>query len=409
VTTCETPARIEASEPARPAVAPRFPLPALLVLSGTAALTLLTELLPAGVLPQMSASLHTSEAQIGFLATAFAIASTLAAIPFASLTRRLPRRPLLIGLLAGLAVANVVTAISSQYLVTFGVRVLAGMANGMLWAMLASYAARLVSAEQRGRAVAITLAGITVTLSAGVPAATALAGWIGWRATFGVVAAVAGALALGVRRQVPPVAGEPPGAARRVGVRRVARLPGVAIVLVVNGLVVVAHQALYTYIAPLAHRSGIASTGLVLLVFGVAAVLGIWITGVLVDRHLRPSVLGSVALMGLAMFALALFGRHPVPLLVAVASWGFAFGGVPTLLQTALIDASGSRDAEVASAIQATIYNAAIAVGSLVGGLVLDGAGAGTLPWTSLPLALVALIVVAGARRHGFPARRATS
>src|SRR5471030_1402006 len=119
-------------EPVASSTSPRLPMGGLLALSVTASVTLLTELLPAGVMLQMSASLNVSSSRVGFLATAYALASTAAAIPFTMLTRRLPRRPLLMALLAGLAIADQGTALSSSYLITVGIRLLAGLVNGML-------------------------------------------------------------------------------------------------------------------------------------------------------------------------------------------------------------------------------------------------------------------------------------
>jgi len=93
-------------------------------------------------------------------------------------------------------------------------------------------------------------------------------------------------------------------------------------------------------------------------------------------------------------------------LLTAVALWGAAFGGAPTLLQTALVDASGPARADVATALQTTVYNIGIAAGSLAGGLVLGSAGAAGLPWVTLAFAVAALGTVALAHRDAFPARR---
>jgi predicted MFS family arabinose efflux permease len=93
-------------------------------------------------------------------------------------------------------------------------------------------------------------------------------------------------------------------------------------------------------------------------------------------------------------------------LLIAVALWGTAFGGAPTLLQTAMVDVSGTGHTDVANSMLATVYNVGIAVGSLAGAVVLDGAGARAPPWTALPLVAAALATVAVARRHAFPANR---
>src|SRR5215468_3501444 len=181
----------------------RLPLLGLLALSAAACIDVMTDLLPAGLLPQMGASLRVPDSRIGYLVSAFAIASAVAAIPVTAALGRIPRRVALIGALAGFALCNVATAVSPSYPLTFAVRLLAGIMGGALWSMLAGYAARMVPAERRARAIAIVLAGITVALSLGVPAGTALAGAIGWRASFAMLGGLALVLTGWVRLAVP--------------------------------------------------------------------------------------------------------------------------------------------------------------------------------------------------------------
>ncbi|NEA98380.1 MFS transporter [Streptomyces sp. SID13726] len=388
---------------ALPAPAP-LPWAGLLALSTAAFTAVLTELLPAGLLPRMAPALGVSEARIGFLVTGYALASFAAAIPVTALLRGLPRRPVLVGALLGFALSNAVVALSSSYALTFGARLVAGVMGGTLWAMLAGYAARMVPSERRGRAIAIVLAGITLALSLGVPAGTALAGAVGWRTVFAALAGSAVLLACWVRWRVPGFPGEAPHA--RVPLARVAVLPGVPAILLVTLFLLVGHQVMYTYVAPFAAHAGFGRTGLVLLVFGAATVVGIWITGALVDRRPRATLLGALGLCAAVMLMLGLAAEAPGVLLVSVALWGVAFGGAPTLIQTALVDASGPERADVATSLQTTVYNAGIAAGSLTGGVILDGLGAGALPWTALPLVVAALVVVAVGRRAAFPPRR---
>jgi predicted MFS family arabinose efflux permease len=398
-----------------------FPWMGLLALSAAAFTDVTTDLLPAGLLPQMSGSLHVPEARAGLLVGAFAVASALAAIPVTAALRGLPRRPVLQCVLAGFALLDAITAVSPWYPLTFAARLLAGVMGGTLWSMLAGYAARMVPAAQRGRAIAVVLAGITVALSAGIPAGAALAGVLGWRAVFGLLAALALLLVPGVRGRVPALPGEPsarrrsrpgqqrrrsrPGQQRRPTSRQVATGPGVPAILAVTLLLLTGHQAMYTYVAPFApHRAGA-----VLLVFGLATAAGIGITGIVADRHLRAALLIALAGIAVAMGALGLAGHQPAVLLGAAALWGAAFGGAPTLLQTALVDAAGPARADVATALQTTVYNAGIAAGSVAGGLALGRAGAAALPWVTLACCAAALGAVAAARRHAFPAVRAQS
>ncbi|MEU0409313.1 MFS transporter [Streptomyces griseorubiginosus] len=382
------------------------PLPwsGLLALSTAAFTAVLTELLPAGLLPRMAPALGVSEARVGFLVTGYAVASLAAAIPLTALLRGLPRRPVLVGTLLGFAVSDAVVALSSSYALTFGARLVAGCMGGTLWAMLAGYAARMVPPERRGRAIAIALAGITLALSLGVPAGTALAEALGWRTAFGVLAAVAVLLVGWIHARVPGFPGEAPHA--RVPIARVAVLPGVPTVLSVTLFLLVGHQVMYTYVAPFAAHAGFGRTGLVLLLFGAATVPGIWITGLLVDRRPRTALLGALGLCAAVLLTLGLAGGVPGVLPVSVALWGLAFGGAPTLIQTALVDVSGPERADVATSLQTTVYNAGIAAGSLTGGVVLAGPGPGALPWTALPLVAVALGVVVSGGRNAFPSTR---
>ena len=148
--------------------------------------------------------------------------------------------------------------------------------GGTLWAMLAVNAARMVPARQRGRAIAVVLGGITVALCCGIPAGTALAGALGWRASFGLLAGLALLLTAWIRWQVPAFEGEPAGRRPRCAG---SQATGIRAVLAVTVLLLTGHQAIYTYVAPFAPGR----TSLVLLVFGGATVAGIWVTGVVAD------------------------------------------------------------------------------------------------------------------------------
>ncbi|WP_157254075.1 MFS transporter [Nonomuraea typhae] len=370
----------------------RLPAGALSALSCAAFIAVVTELLPAGLLTPLGADLGVAPGRAGFLVSGYALASFAAALPVTAALRAAPRRPVVLVVLACFAVLNAATALSSSYALTFAVRVLAGVAGGTLWAMLIGYAAQLVPAARRGRAIAIVSAGITLALCAGVPAGSALAQVSGWRTAFAVLAALSGLLALWVWRAVAPVAGQ--AAARRLPLMSVLRLPGVATSLALTLGVLLAHQGVNTYLAPLARRAGMGAAGGLLLLFGVATVAGVWLTGALIDGRVRAGLRLALGVVAGAMTVLGAAGQGAPALVVAVALWGLAFGGLPTLLQAALIERTGTPHADVATALQTTVYNAGIAGGSFAGGLLLDGVGAWVLPWAALGVLGPALAAV---------------
>ncbi len=382
----------------------RLPLTALLALAMAGALTLLTETIPAGMLSQVSHGLGVSEALAGQFVTFYAMGSLVAAIPLIAITRGWRRRPLLLAALAGLLVFNTFTALTSSYVVALAARFAAGMAGGLVWGMLAGYARRMVPDHLKGRALAVAGVGAPIALALGVPAGALLGNLLGWRVTFGLMSVLAAGLMLWVQRNVPDYSGQ--AAEQRIPVLKVLVTPGLRSVFAVLVLWVVAHNILYTYVMPFLAPAGLSDrVDVVLLVFGTASMLGVWVSGIYIDRALRSLVLISLALFALSTLALGLAGHQPIVIYVAVALWGFAFGGSPALLQTASADAAGSG-ADVAQSILVTMWNLAIAAGGIAGGVLLETFGTVSFPWAMLVLLTIAVVIAWGASAHGFPARR---
>ncbi|SMQ24811.1 Predicted arabinose efflux permease, MFS family [Pseudomonas helmanticensis] len=367
-----------------------LPLGALLALATAGFITVLTEAMPAGLLPQMSAGLNVSQALIGQLVTLYAVGSLLAAIPLTIATRGWRRRPLLLSAIGGFALANSITALSDLYWLTLIARLIAGVFAGLLWALLAGYASRMVAPHLQGRAITVAMLGAPLALSLGIPAGTLLGTMVGWRLSFAIMTGLTLLLVIWVRWQVPDFAGERAG--KRLPLRQVFTLPGVRPVLFVTLTYVVAHNLLYTYIAPFLQPSGLADDiDRVLLAFGLASVLSLWIVGSLIDRWLRELVLISTALFMLSALTLAVWRDSAGVVYVAVVVWGLAFGAMPSLLQTASAKAAGAA-ADTAQSMLVTLWNVGIAGGGLAGGLLLDNPGVGAFPWIVAALLVLTLL-----------------
>ncbi|MFC8623818.1 MFS transporter [Streptomyces anulatus] len=378
----------------------RLPLAGLLALATTAFITLLTETMPAGVLPGMSRDLGVSESTAGQSVTVFAIGAIVAAIPLTKATIGWPRRHLLLSAIAGFAVANTVTALSDSFTLTLAARFLGGIVGGLLWALLAGYAVRMVPSHQRGKALAIAMGGATVALSVGVPAAAFLAKLVEWRYAFGIMTVLTLALIVWVIAAVPNFSGQPKGS--RIPLTSTLRIPGVAPVLFVTLTFVLAHSILYTYIAPFLKPLGMAGqVDAVLLTFGLVSLVSIWIAGALVQRRLRLLMILACVLFATSALLLGIFSGAPSLVYASAALWGLAFGGTSTLLQTAVADAAGDAG-DVAQALLTTGWNVGIAGGGIIGGIVLSGLDASWLTWIALALLVPALATVLAAHKNGF-------
>jgi predicted MFS family arabinose efflux permease len=361
----------------------RLHLGGLLALATAGFVTILTEALPAGLLPQIGGALGVSEALAGQWVSVYALGSLVAAIPLTAMTRSWRRRPLLLAAILGFALANGVTAASDSFVISLLARFVGGISAGLLWALLAGYAVRLAPGRLGGRAMAIAMAGTPIALSVGIPLGTVFGNLAGWRSAFAGLSGIAALLAGWMALRLPDFPGET--ATRRSSLRQVLTLPGVRPILVLTLCFVLAHNVLYTFIAPLLARAGVADqTDRVLLTFGVAGLVSIAVTGALIDRYLR-----TLAWAGILLFALAcvLLGTSAsqVPIYMAALVWGLGFGGIATVFQTASARAAGSA-ADVAQAMIVTAWNLAIAGGAVLGGTLLDRLDVGALPWAALIL-----------------------
>ncbi|MFT0180272.1 MFS transporter [Pseudomonas benzopyrenica] len=368
----------------------------------TGFICIMTETLPAGLLPEIAQGLTVSPALAGQTVTAYAAGSLVAAIPLTLATARWRRRRVLLATILGFLLFNTLTALSSSYALTLIARFAAGAAAGLAWSLLAGYARRLVVPRLQGRAMAIAMIGTPVALSLGVPLGTWLGGLLGWRLTFAAMSALTLGLIVWVLAKVPDYPGQAEG--QRLPLRQVFATPGIRAILGVVFTWMLAHNLLYTYIAPFVAQAGLDDqVDRVLLTFGVASLAGIWITGRIVDHSLRRAVLVSLAGFAAVALLLGLNRDSAMAQYLGLFLWGLTFGGAATLLQTALADTAGSG-ADAALAMNVVTWNSAIAGGGILGGLLLEGVGPQALSWAVVALSLGALAIATAARHRGFPA-----
>lgn len=355
-------------------------------------LAIVTETIPAGLLPQISQGLHISEAQTGQMISIFAFGAVVSAIPLITWTRNLNRRPVFISGIAGLLIFNLCTAFSTNYYWILLFRFLAGVSTALIWGLFAGYARRLVPIHLQGRALAIACVGQPLALSLGIPLGNWLGKLLAWQDIFLILAGFALLLMCWIRLFVPDFNGQ--AAEQQKSLFEVLHLPGIAYILATLFLWILAHNIVYTYLAPVLMNAEMTTwIGTAFMIFGVASIVGIWITGVLTDRWLRKLTLISLLFFAVAMLILLLCVQTPVLIFLSLAIWGITFGGAPTLLQTALADAAG-QDADVAQSILVTVFNFAIACGGFTGGIILDSFGASLLSFSTLPFIVIALCLV---------------
>ncbi|EPM1536591.1 MFS transporter [Serratia ureilytica] len=359
----------------------RLPLGGLLALAMAAFITLLTEIMPAGVLSSIAGDLNVSESLAGQFITAYAVGALVAAIPLTALTQGMRRRPLLLSAICGFAIVNFVTALSNDYHVSLATRFFAGVFGGIVWSLLAGYAVRMSPAHLGGRAIAISGAGATLALVLGRA--------IGWQGAFGLMTLMALVLVAWIIAIVPDFPGQ--AKAHRPSLSGVFLQRGIRAVLFVVFTFIVAHNILYIYLEPFLKPSGLSErVDIVLFIFGLGAIAGLGVAGMLVDRRVQSLTVMSIVIFALAAVLLESGGRMIPMVYLSVACWGLAFGGFATLTQTALSRLSG-RAADVAQSMYTTGWNTAVAAGGAFGGMLLDKGGAPSFAWAIIGLLVLSL------------------
>lgn len=362
------------------------------------------ETMPAGLLPVIAGGLGTSEGTVGLMVSAYALGTVIVTVPAITLTRTLPRKPLLLGAIAGLIVANTLMAISSDATLSLVSRFVAGAFSGTIWGMLAAYGRKISPPQRAGLALSIVSVGAPVGFALGTP----LGSWLGttfdWRLAFVGLTVVAVAAATGLALIAPRA----PGQARQPSessapVLRVLRIPGVVVILTVIFTWMLAHNTIYTYVSPYLRATGTGiGVDLLLLIFGVASIVGIVMTGALLDHHPRALLHGSLAIFVLAA-AVLLVGHASTPaVIVAAALWGMTFGGASAQVQAFLTSLTGS-DSDVAIAFIPVAFNIAIFAAGIFGAGLLARFDGLILPVEMIAFGTIALLLTLLGRRTAFP------
>lgn len=391
-----------------------FPWVGLLTLAGAIFVSVSSEFLPTGLIPDMSRDLGVSIALTGQLVTIFAATVVVATTPLSILTRRYSRKSLVILVLCVIALANVLAALAPNFGLLVAARVLGGLAHGLFWAVVAAYSAHLVAPEHLGRATAITAGGGSAAFVLGVPFGTALGHALGWRLAFAIFGAIVLVLALVVARYLPPVEHRVPVRTGEIVIplRNDRSLPRVIALCVVILLILIGQNTLSTYITPWLGEASFSPDAipLVLFLFGGAGAVGLLIAGYTTDRFPRRAFVIAVLAVGVALAVLAVgAGAGAAGLVIAAAiTWNIAFGGIPAMMQTRMLATASFQMRGLAAALQTTAFNIGIGGGAIVGGLVVEGSGLAALPWVALALILLGLATsLVFDARYAATARRA--
>ncbi|WP_406855235.1 MFS transporter [Alsobacter sp. KACC 23698] len=354
-----------------------------------------TEFVIMGLLLQVAGDLHVSLPLAGLLVSAYALGVTIGAPTLTFAARSLPRRTVLLGLMAVFVAGNIACALAPNYAALVAARIVTSLAHGTFFGVGSVVAADLAPPDRKASAIAVMFTGLTVATLLGVPAGAWIGLTYGWRATFWAVAGV-GVLAFAIlAAALPPLRQDGPATPVRRELAALLRAP-VLLALATTTLGYAGVFAAFTYIQPMLTRvTGIAEASVspILLVFGLGLAVGNIAGGKLADRLPRHAALATLLLLTgvLAVFGVAL--RSPATAIAAVGLLGAAGFATVAPLQMRVLDQAGDAGRNLASSANIAAFNLGNALGAWAGGAALSsGFGLEAVPLVGAGLSLLGVM-----------------
>lgn len=363
----------------------------LILMSSVTFIAILSEMVPAGILNHISEGLGISEASAGQMVGVYALASAICAIPLVTATMRFNRKPLLLWLLFGFALSNIAVGFSDSYYLSLAMRLIGGVAAGILWAMITAYGMKIVADHQHGMAIAIIMAGNTLGVSLGMPFMTWIGNTWGWRNEFFALGGLIVLIMILCFFFLPSVPGEKVTQANNP--ITLLKNKRVLIILLLTLLGVMAHYATYTYITPLVEYIQFpGGIEMALILFGVGSFISVMLAMKYTDTALR-NFTGLMFLLGaVGLAAIYFFPNSTIIAYVAFFIWGISFGPLVTMLQAAVARQSSSAKA-IATSVQSSMFNFSIMFATSVGGYLLTVSGIMSVVMMSVLLLIPATLI----------------
>lgn len=371
---------------------------ALLALTLSAFAIGTTEFVIVGLVPTIATDLAVSLPSAGLLVSLYALGVAVGAPVLTAATSRFNRKWVLLALMTLFIIGNLLAWQAPGYGSLIAARILTGLAHGVFFSIGSTIATSLVTKDREASAIAIMFTGLTVALVTGVPLGTWIGQHLGWRTTFlvvsmlGVVALIGSALL--IPRDLKRAA--PASLAQQM---RVLTHPRLLLVYIITILGYGGTFTAFTFLAPILEQvSGFDSSAvaLIMLVYGASVAVGNLYGGRLADRFGATGALSWI-FTGLAaiLVVLTFSAGHAIAAVATILIWGaFAFGNVPGLqvYVVQLAERYVPEAVDVASGLNIAAFNIGIALGSVIGGQVVEHLQLTDTAWIGALIVLGALV-----------------
>ena len=358
-----------------------------------------TEFVIVGLVPTIAIDLGVSLPSAGLLVSLYAVGVAIGAPILTALTGRWNRKIVLMSLMGLFVIDNLLAWQAPSYETLILARILTGLAHGVFFSIGSMIATSLVSKEKEASAIAIMFAGLTVALVTGVPLGTWIGQHFGWRATFLVVSALGLIALIGSAILVPKNLKKSIPATFKEQLQVIVK-PQLLLVYLMTILGYGGTFTAFTYLAPILEKQtkfAPSAIGLIMLVYGVSVAIGnIW-GGKLADKRGPISALSIIfSALSIILLLFTFTMQSKIAAVLTILVWGaFAFGNVPGLQIYVVKQAEKytPNAVDVASGLNIAAFNIGIALGSVIGGSVVENMSLQDTAWIGAVISLMALAV----------------
>lgn len=366
-----------------------------------ASMLVASEWMPVSLLTPIADSLRLTEGQAGQAISVSGLFAILTSLFISAATRGIDRRSVLLWLTGVTLVSGVVVAFAPNYPVFMIGRALVGMAVGGFWSMSAATMIRIVPGKDVPRALALLNGGNALATTIAAPLGSFLGQYIGWRGAFFCVVPIAALTLLWQSFTLPRMPSRERASA--AAAFKVLRRPNVPYGMLAAALFFLGQFSLFTYLRPFFEtvtRVDVTTISALLLVMGVAGLIGTSLIGFVIRQSLYASLVFMPFAMALMAVALTVYGASLGATATLMLLWGFIGTAAPvgwwTWLSEALPD-----DAEAGGGLMVAVVQLAITAGAAGGGVLFDSSGyRATFLFSAVILALSSTVILVGAFRR---------
>ncbi|WP_040950923.1 MFS transporter [Gorillibacterium massiliense] len=375
---------------------------ALLALAISAFAIGTTEFISVGLLPLIAADFHISVTTTGLTVTLYALGVTFGAPVLTSLTSRISRKTLLLWIMVVFIAGNALAAAASGITVLLMARIISALAHGVFMSIGSTIAADLVPEHRRASAIAIMFSGLTIATVTGVPLGTFIGQQMGWRVAFIAITGV-GILAFLANMTLVNSNLRKGGKILLSDQFKLVTNPRLMLAFIITALGYGGTFVVFTYLSPLLHDlSGFAdgTIAVILLLYGLAIAIGNAIGGKAANRNPVRALFYMFSIQAVVLLVLAFTAPYKAAVLITLFFMGlFAFMNVPGLqvYVVMLAERVAPQAKDVASAVNIAAFNAGIAIGAYLGGVVTDSIGLIHTTWIGALMVLGAVVLTARA------------